>query len=266
MTAWEMLLIGTAVVMMVMAVAWGLQFPLRNAGVVDVAWAGCLAFLGIFYSLQESGSRSHHGLVSLMAGVWGGRLAIHLLLDRVIGQPEDGRYATLRKKWGGSWPLKSFFFFQFQALLCVLLSFPFLIVAMQPRSTLNVWEWLGLAIWFMAVLGEMVADQQLKKFKANTANKGKTCRVGLWSFSRHPNYFFEWLVWVSWFIAACGSAWGWISIYCPMLMLFFLLRVTGIPATEEQALKSRGEDYREYQRTTSMFIPWWPKPKGQIGC
>ena len=83
--------------------------------------------------------------------------------------------------------------------------------------------------------------------------------MGLWRYSRHPNYFFEWLVWVAYCVFAWPSPWGWATIYCPLLMLFFLFRVTGIPMTEEQALRSRGDDYRDYQRTTSAFVPWFPK-------
>ena len=110
----------------------------------------------------------------------------------------------------------------------------------------------------MALAGESAADRQLEAFRRDPANRGKTCRVGLWRVSRHPNYFFEWLVWVAYFVFALASPWGWVTIYCPALMLFFLFRVTGIPATEAQALKSRGEDYRQYQRTTSAFFPWFP--------
>ena len=101
---------------------------------------------------------------------------------------------------------------------------------------------------------------QLKQFKANPANKGRVCQAGLWNFSRHPNYFFEWLVWVAFFLFALGSPWGWVTIYCPALMLFFLLKVTGIPMTEELAVKTKGDAYREYQRTTSVFVPWFKKP------
>ena len=118
---------------------------------------------------------------------------------------------------------------------------------------------MAVILWVVAWLGEAVADAQLAKFKADPASKGRTCRVGLWRYSRHPNYFFEWLTWVAfaWFATSSPNGWiGWIS---PALILYFLLRVTGIPATEEQALRSRGENYRRYQETTSAFLPWFPK-------
>ena len=106
---------------------------------------------------------------------------------------------------------------------------------------------------------KVVADHQLKVFKADPANKGRVCQTGLWHYSRHPNYFFEWLIWVAFSTYALGSSWGWISWYCPGLMLFFLLKVTGIPMTEELAVKTKGEEYRTYQRTTSGFVPWFRK-------
>ena len=89
--------------------------------------------------------------------------------------------------------------------------------------------------------------------------RDRVCSAGLWHYSRHPNYFFEWLIWVSFFFFAFPAPWGWTTILCPALMLFFLLRVTGIPYTEEQSLRSRGLAYRQYQRSTSAFVPWFPK-------
>jgi len=104
-----------------------------------------------------------------------------------------------------------------------------------------------------------VADAQLAKFKRIAANRGKVCRVGLWNYSRHPNYFFEWLVWVAWALFALPSPAGYVGLIGPVLMFYFLFRVTGIPATEAQALRSRGEEYRRYQETTSAFVPWFHK-------
>ena len=116
-----------------------------------------------------------------------------------------------------------------------------------------------MAIWFIAVAGEGVADWQLKQFRSRPENKGKICQSGLWNYSRHPNYFFEWLVWVGFFVFAWDSPFGCFTVLCPALMLFFLLRVTGIPLTEELSLKSKGDAYREYQRTTSAFVPFFKK-------
>jgi steroid 5-alpha reductase family enzyme len=111
------------------------------------------------------------------------------------------------------------------------------------------------------VAGEALADRQLAAHRRDPANKGKTCRSGLWRYSRHPNYFFEFLHWFAYVFLAVGMGIGWIaaSLIGPAVMLVFLYRVTGIPYTEAQALRSRGEDYAEYQRTTSPFLPLPPK-------
>jgi steroid 5-alpha reductase family enzyme len=100
---------------------------------------------------------------------------------------------------------------------------------------------------------------QLSLFKAQPAAKGRVCDFGLWKYSRHPNYFFEWLVWIAYFVFALGSPWAWVGLVSPLLMLFFLTRMTGIPPAEARALASRGDAYRDYQRRTSAFIPWFPK-------
>lgn len=105
-----------------------------------------------------------------------------------------------------------------------------------------------------------MSDEQLHGFKANPKNKGRTCNVGLWQYSRHPNYFFEWLVWVAFFVYALGSPWGWAAVISPVIMYVLMIYVSGVPLAEHQALESRGDDYRRYQQVTSMFFPW-PKKK-----
>jgi steroid 5-alpha reductase family enzyme len=165
----------------------------------------------------------------------------------------------MKKKWGNKAGVMLFLTFQFQGALDVLLSVPFAIVFRNPAPGLSNLEWAGLLVWAAAWAGESLADRQLEAFKRNAANKGKTCRAGLWNYSRHPNYFFEWLIWCAYALFESASPLGWIAWACPALMLYFLFKVTGIPLTEAQALKSRGEDYRRYQQTTSVFVPWFPR-------
>jgi steroid 5-alpha reductase family enzyme len=108
-------------------------------------------------------------------------------------------------------------------------------------------------------LGETVADAQLAAFKKALENKGKVCDTGLWGYSRHPNYFFEWLMWVSYFLFALASPYWYLAIISPVIILYLLLKVTGIPATEQQSIRSKGEAFKIYQRKTSVFIPWFKK-------
>lgn len=251
-------LTGLGVMAGMMFLVWLIHIPLKNAGIVDVAWAFGLALLAAVYAALGDGDILRKWIFAAMVIVWGLRLTVHLFV-RVVGHAEDGRYAQMRKEWGGNISLKFLVFFQFQALLNVFLAIPFLLVSVNTNSDLSFFEFAGMTIWAVALIGESAADQQLRTFKSDPANKGKTCRKGLWYYSRHPNYFFEWLIWVSFFVFALGSPYGWASAVCPALMLYFLYRVTGIPATEAQALRTKGDDYREYQRTTSAFVPWFKK-------
>ena len=243
----------------VMLVLWLIHFAIRNAAIVDFGWGFNLALLGVGYAIWGGGFGMRAAMLGVMTAVWGVRLALYLLFDRIIGHPEEGRYQELRRKWKTNISLKFLAFYEFQALLCVLMATPFLISAVNPTPRIHWLELLGAGLWLIAIIGEISADSQLARFKQNKANKGRTCQVGLWRYSRHPNYFFEWLIWVSLAIFATASPYGFLGWISPTLMLYFLLKVTGIPATEAQALRSRGDEYRKYQQTTSAFIPWCPK-------
>ena len=179
-----------------------------------------------------------------LIGIWSARLAIYLLLDRVLGHPEEGRYRTLREKWGAAARRRLFFFFQTQALAALFFALPVLVVAHHPVARWTAWDLAGVMIWCVSVGNTILADRQLARFKRRPESRGKTCREGWWRYSRHPNYFFEWLHWWSYVALAVGASYWWLTLLAPAVMLFFLLRVTGIPPTEAQALASRGEDYR----------------------
>jgi len=257
--ALHLALVGTAIVAVMMFVLWIIHLLIRNAAIVDVGWAAGLSLLAIYYAYAGPGYPARRYAIAAMAGIWGLRLASFLLFARVIGHPEEGRYVQLRKDWKTNLPVRFLAFFEFQALLDIVLSLPFLLACMDSRAPLGFTEKLAGAIWIVGILGEALADAQLNAFKKNPANKGKLCRAGLWNYSRHPNYFFEWLIWIGYATFAIASPWGWLGLLSPALILYFLLGVTGIPATEEQALRSRGDQYREYQKTTNAFVPWFPK-------
>jgi steroid 5-alpha reductase family enzyme len=258
-TAWHLALTGALCIAALMLLLWIIHLLIRNAAIVDVGWAAGLAALAILYALQGPGYFLRSWTIAAMAGFWGLRLAAYLLFSRVIGKPEEGRYVQLRREWKTNLPLRFLFFFEFQALLTVVLSLPFLLACLNPRAPLGPVEKTGAAIWFVSIWGEAAADFQLHRFRKNPQSRGKTFRSGLWRYSRHPNYFFEWMIWVSYAVFAFGSPWGWLGLISPALMLFFLLGSAGIAATEAQALRTRGAEYRAYQRSTSTFIPWFPK-------
>lgn len=241
--------------------AWFWHLRLKNAGVIDVVWGLNQALAATLFGLTGTGWGPRRFGIAAMVSLTGLRLTWHLT-RRVLGHPEEGRYVALRQAWGqegANVPIKFLQFFLAQAVLVLLLAVPFYLVAQNPAVGFGALEQAGLALFLIGFLGESLADAQLKAFKADPAMRGKTCRRGLWRTSRHPNYFFEWLMWASYFVLALAAPYGWATVYAPLLMLFFLLKVTGVRYTEEQCLRSRGEDYALYQRETSMFVPWFPK-------
>jgi len=242
---------------LVMFALWRRQLRTRNAGTVDVAWAGSIGALAVLYAATGDGWWPRTLLVGVLAGTWSFRLAQHLYV-RVAGEKEDGRYARMRTSLGERFDRTMLWFFQAQALLAWLLALPFLFLVTRSEPELAAWRPLDAAavlLWLVSIAGETVADRQLAAWRANPNNRGRTCRSGLWAYSRHPNYFFEWLHWCTYPVLAIGMSggvWLWLA---PLVLLVLVTKVTGIPPTEAQSLASRGDDYRDYQRTTNAFFP-----------
>jgi len=242
-----------------MLVLWLIQRKHGDAGIVDAGWAGSLAFLGLWYALFLDGHPIRRGLLAVMALAWGGRLVWHLVTDRLIGKPEDGRYRRMRLERGASVQTFFFWFYQAQGVAALVLSLPFFLAAGATSFAPGLTDMLAVGLWLIGMVGVSLADRQLARFRSDPGNRGRTCREGLWGTSRHPNYFFEWILWCGFALLAWPAAFGWLGMASPLILLFLIVFVTGIPPTEAQALASRGEDYRDYQRTTSPFIPWFRK-------
>ncbi|MDX1579743.1 MAG: DUF1295 domain-containing protein [Gemmatimonadota bacterium] len=251
-----------AVAVAMSAVMLGLWlFALRRheADAVDLGWTAGLGAAALFYAIAlDGGVTGRRWLVAAMAGLWSGRLALYLW-RRVLAEGEDGRYRELRRKWGDRARTRFFLFFQAQGLLVALLSLHFMI-AMLARSEPVGWlDALGALILLTSVVGESIADRQLERWRNDPSKQGRVCKEGLWRYSRHPNYFFEWFHWLAYIPLTIGTAWLPAMFVAPTILLLLIVFVTGIPPTEAQSLRSRGEAYREYQRTTSAFFPWFPK-------
>jgi len=243
----------------VLFVLWVVEVIKEDAGVVDLGWTLGVGLLAIYYAAVADGYGPRRMLVGTLAGGWSLRLALYILLDRVLTDEEDGRYQGLRARWGAKAHFYFFFFFESQSLLIVIFALPMLVVASDTTPGLGIREVLGALIWLVSVGGESLADRQLAGFRANPANKGKVCKLGLWRYSRHPNYFFEWLHWWAYVVMAIGTP-DWLLTWIgPVGMGLALLKVTGIPWAEEQALQTRGDAYRRYQKTTNAFVPWFPR-------
>ena len=247
-----------AVSCLAMALVWARQRATQNAGIVDVAWTLLVGSLSLLACLLAPGWTLRRVLLGAALGLWALRLGGHLW-QRVTREREDGRYAALRAQWGDRAQREFFWFFQLQAVAAVFFALPALIAGRHTAPAWHGLEYAAMLLWLLGWWGERTADRQLDAFRRDPGNRGRTCRAGLWRLSRHPNYFCEWLMWLAVALFAWPAPWGAVALLCPAAMLYLLLRVTGIPATEAHALRSRGEDYRAYQRTTSAFVPWPPR-------
>ena len=231
----------------------------KNANIVDVGWAAGMGLAALFLAATAAEEQPRRWFVGGLAAAWAFRLAGYLFANRVVGKPEDGRYLALRKRWGERAGTMFLLVFLAQVILILLFAVPFRVAMAADRPLFDLWDLAALAIWLASVVGESIADAQLAAFRADPAQRGLVCQRGLWSCSRHPNYFFEWLHWWTYCLLAIGQTWWWLTLIGPALMALFLFRVTGIPATEAHAIASRGDAYRRYQKTTSVFFPWFAK-------
>lgn len=251
-------LIALAISMTCFALVWAISVKTGNYGFLDVAWSCGVAVLAPLFALGSPGTPARKWVLAAIGAAWSLRLGTYILRRVLRHHPrEDPRYQTLRRRWKGPWMF--LLFFELQALMVTVFALPFLFVSFDPAPGMSPLAIAGAALALIALCGEALSDLQMQRFKADRSNDGKVCQSGLWRYSRHPNYFFESLIWWAFFIAALPSPHGWTTIVCPLLMLYFLFQVTGIPLTEEYSIKSKGDLYRAYQRTTSAFVPWFRK-------
>jgi steroid 5-alpha reductase family enzyme len=251
-------IVGWLAAALLMVVLHQIQRRTGDAGIVDIAWSLGVAGIAVWYALFLPAHPYRRWLVLAVVVVWALRLSWHVW-QRFHRLAPDGRYLQLKQQWGELAEWRMFRFYQMQALGMVLFSGPIMLGLLNPNP-LGLLDGLAVLVGVLSIVGESQADWQLSRFRMDPQNRGQVCRAGWWRYSRHPNYFFEWLHW--W--AYVGFAWTWwpwglVALAGPLAMWFFLTRVTGIPHTEAQSLKSRGDAYRRYQQTTNAFFPWFPK-------
>jgi len=239
-----------------MAVAWVVQRLTGNSGWVDTIWSFATGAGGIAAAIgPDAGPPGLRQIVvAVLIALWAGRLGLHIA-DRARGGGDDPRYAAMAKQWGKAWPLYLFVFLEIQAAASVVLVLAVRLAATNPAPFPAATDIAGIGLLVVAVVGEGVADTQLRRF--SSMHKGAVCDVGLWRWSRHPNYFFEWLGWCAWAVIAFNSAHplSYAALGAPALMYVLLVHVSGIPPLEAHMVATRGERFRAYQATTSAFFP-----------
>ena len=252
-------------VALMMTALWVFQVIHEDAGIVDAGWALGIGMAALFLASRMETESLRPWVISGATVIWSLRLGSFIFFKRVLGKTEDARYRDLRRAWALRANVNFFLFFQMQGILVIVLVIPVLAILLCPRDEIGYWDIAGCVLILLSIVGETVADRQLSRWRESTGSKSRVCRDGLWRYSRHPNYFFEWLHWMGYPImglSLLGTRLGWVwpvTWIGPAVVLFFILKVTGIPPTEEQALKSRGDEYRRYQRETSAFFPWFPR-------
>ncbi|MBU0903772.1 MAG: DUF1295 domain-containing protein [Firmicutes bacterium] len=253
-----MLVIIAAICMFLfMSTIWLIAVKLDNYSIVDIIW-------GITFIITTTVVLVYTGLynvvsltIAALVIIWGLRLSIYLF-SRNAGKPEDYRYQDMRKKWGNKVKQTAFVrVFMLQGTVSLLFSLGIFLGISQSDTILAMWPvYLGVIVWVVGFLFESIGDAQLRAFIQKPENKGKVITTGLWKYTRHPNYFGEATQWFGISIIACAVPFGWISFISPLLLTFFLLKISGVPLLEKKNAKKPG--YAEYAAKTSVFVPMPP--------
>ncbi len=225
----------------------------KRNDIADIAWGIGFVLLSwvSFYLSEMNGLRGF--LVSLLVTIWGTRLALHIYL-RNRGKSEDYRYHQWRMDWGKWFFLRSYFqVYLLQGLLLFLIAMPVLLINDNSGSPIGIIDVIGVALWFFGFYFEMKGDAELSRFIKDPSNNGKLLTSGLWSYSRHPNYFGEVTQWWGIWIIALAVPNGFFSLIGPLTITFLILKVSGVPMLEKRM--EQNPEFAEYKKTTSMFIP-----------
>jgi steroid 5-alpha reductase family enzyme len=256
-------LLGCAAIALALAMtgAWALQRATRNAGWVDAVWSGATGLVGAACALAPAPTNTRQLIVAALAALWSVRLAWHIAQRTAGGAPEDARYAEFRSEWGAAFESRLFWFLMIQAAAAWVLVLSITLAAHRP-GPLRPADVLAIAVLALSVAGEAIADAQLRAFRR--AGTGGICDRGLWGWSRHPNYFFEFLAWCAYPIFAIDlSGHGLASLAGPAMMFWLLRYVSGVPPLEKSMLARRGDAFRAYQQRVSAFLPLPPSKVSQ---
>lgn len=256
----DVLLVNACVIGFLMLVVWLGSLLLKDVSIVDIAWGmGFVVVAWASYFLGQAGQKQP--LLPALVTIWGLRLSGYLAW-RKTGSPEDFRYAAMRQRNPRAFPFVSLLtVFALQGILMWTVALPLQTVGLAREWPL-MFTVIGILLWGAGVACESLGDWQLAAFKADPNNRGKVLDRGLWRYTRHPNYFGDFLVWWGLYLIALGSGGPWWSVVGPAIMSVLLMRVSGVTLLEK-SLVDRKEGYADYVARTSSFFPWWPRNRKQ---
>jgi len=260
MNYWSVYGFTAITIWVLMTVMWLISLRLKNTSIVDIIWGfGFVLVNWVAFFLTPDSFGERKWIINILVTLWGLRLTTHIFL-RNKGKPEDFRYVAWRNQYGKKWWWYSYLqTFMLQGGLMFLISAPLIHTqAISTPTRLGILEFMGIIIWIIGFFFETVGDLQLEKFKQNPANKGKLLNSGVWLYTRHPNYFGDSAQWWGFYLIAAGSTFGFLTIFSPIIMTYFLIKVSGV-AMLERTMAERKPGYKEYMQTTNAFIPWFPK-------
>jgi len=253
-----MLAVILAVMAVVMTAAWAVQRAARNSGWIDVFWTYGTGAVGVVAALWPTtgADPSRQILAAVLMAVWAIRLGTYILLRVARSHEEDARYVKFKEEWGANYQARIYWLILPQALITTIMMISVHVAAVRPVAGLDVRDFAAAAVLVIAIGGESLADWQLARFKRTNTVKGAINDKGLWAWSRHPNYFFEWFGWLAWPVMTISLAAPvtWLTLAGPIMMFIVLRFITGVPPLEATMLKSRGDAFRAYQARTSAFF------------
>jgi steroid 5-alpha reductase family enzyme len=254
----EVFLASAGAIAVLMVGTWLVSIPLRNVSIVDIVWGlGFVVVAWVAYVVGD-GVPERRLLLAALTTVWGGRLALYLLW-RNAGKGEDPRYVAMRRRRGDAFAVQSLWLvFGLQGVVMFVVSLPVQVGSVPDQPDVGAIEVVGVAVWAVGLFFEAVGDWQLARFKADPANEGQVMDRGLWSLTRHPNYFGDFCVWWGIWIVAAATGVGLYAVVGPIVMTFFLLRVSGV-AMLERTIGKRRPGYDAYVARTNTFFPAPPK-------
>ena len=256
---WNIALWNLVVVAVMMIAGWLVSLWVKNVTFVDTLWGLGFVIIAWMTFFKADGYWLRQLLIASLTTAWGVRLSIHLAW-RNWGHGEDPRYAAWREQAGDTfWLVSLYKVFLIQAAFMWVIALTVQVGQISPTPAyLTPLDFFGTLVWGIGFWFEAVADFQLAQFKADAANKGKVMRQGLWAYSRHPNYFGEFLSWWGLYLIALSAVGSWWTVISPILITLVLLKMTGVTLMEKTIVDTR-PGYRDYIRRTNAFFPWLPR-------